>query len=85
MIQNFQLTWTKYFPFYKTSNLQKRENDTTVLPSGTHARYQNHFGCAGQKDRSSGNENKNKPLRYFFFNSLMRSAFRRSVCREVFA
>lgn len=67
MIQNFQLTWTKYFLFYKTSNLQKREKDSTVLSSGTHARYQNYFGCAAQKDRSSGNENKNKPLRYFFF------------------
>ena len=48
--------------FYKISNLQKREKDVTVMPSenprmGILTRCQNHFGCAGQKDRSSGNEN----------------------------
>ena len=55
---------------------------TGILP-----RRQNHFGCAGQKDRSSGNENKNRPLRYFlfFFNSFMRRAFRRSFCEDITA
>ena len=74
------------FLFYKISNLQKREKDVTIMPSGNPCmgiltRGQNHFGCTGQKDRSSGNENKNRPLRYFF----MRNAFRRSVCEEVSA
>ena len=85
--------WSKTFnlhgqtiSFYKISNLQKREKDVTVMPSGHPCtgiltRCQNHFGCAGQKDRSSGNEIKNRPLRYFF----MRNAFRRSVCEEVSA
>ena len=46
------------FLSYKISNLQTREKDVTVLPSGNPRtgivpRYQNHFGCAGQKDRSS--------------------------------
>ena len=59
------------FLSYKISNLQTREKDVTVLPSGNPCtgilpRYQHHFDCAGQKDRSSGNENKNRPLRYFF-------------------
>ena len=74
------------FLFYKISNLQKREKDVTVMPSenpgmGILTRGQNHFGCAGQKDRSSGNESKNRPLGYFF----MRNAFRRSVCEEASA
>ena len=78
------------FLFYKISNLQIREENFTVMPSGNPCmgilpRYQNHFGCAGQKDRSSGNENKNRPLRNFFNFLLMRSVFHRSVCREVFA
>ena len=78
------------FLFYKISNLQKREKDVIVMPSGNPCtrilpQYQNHFDCASQKDWSSGNENKNRSLRHFFNFLLMRSAFRRSVCRAVFA
>ena len=62
------------FLFYKISNFQKREKDVTVMPSGNPCmgiltRGQNHFGCAGQKDRSSGNESKNRPLGYFFMRN----------------
>ena len=72
MIQNFQLTWTNNFFFTRILICKKRETEVTVMPSGNSCtgilpRCQNHFGCAGQKDRSSGNENKNRPLRYFFF------------------
>ena len=63
------------FLFYKISDLQKEKN-VTVLPSGNPCagilpRYQNHFDCAGQKDRSSGNENKNRHYG-ISFNSFMK-------------
>ena len=72
MIQNFQLTWTNNF-FFTRFLICKKEKRTyvTVLPSGNPCteilpQYQSHFDCAGQKDRSSGNENKNRPLQHFF-------------------
>ena len=66
------------FLFYKISDLQKRKERycTAYIASGNPCtgilpRYQNHFDCAGQKDRSSGNENKNRHYG-ISFNSFMK-------------